>query len=121
LVASEFPHNDYRAAVPVIGPGHTYTTITDKLTSVVLTRHTPLAWFPIVFVAFSLLMGLTVALAYLLAKGIGIWGNNVPVGWAFDIINSGGSALATRARSSRRFCCSSSRTGAPRSTASRKR
>ena len=20
-------------------------------------------------------------------KGIGIWGNNVPVGWAFDIIN----------------------------------
>ena len=23
----------------------------------------------------------------LLLKGIGIWGNNVPVGWAFDIIN----------------------------------
>src|SRR4029453_11693679 len=25
--------------------------------------------------------------AYLLATGIGIWGNNVPVAWAFDIIN----------------------------------
>ena len=25
--------------------------------------------------------------AYLLLKGIGIWGNNIPVGWAFDIIN----------------------------------
>ena len=24
---------------------------------------------------------------YLLLKGIGIWGNNIPVGWAFDIIN----------------------------------
>ena len=33
------------------------------------------------------MMGLTVAIAYLLAKGIGIWGNNIPVGWAFDIIN----------------------------------
>ena len=32
-------------------------------------------------------MGLMVALTYLLAKGIGIWGNNIPVGWAFDIIN----------------------------------
>ena len=30
---------------------------------------------------------MTVALGYLLFKGIGIWGNNVPVGWAFDIIN----------------------------------
>src|SRR5262245_21013143 len=27
------------------------------------------------------------ATAYLLATGIGIWGNNIPVGWAFDIIN----------------------------------
>ncbi|MDQ3071299.1 MAG: polysulfide reductase NrfD, partial [Acidobacteriota bacterium] len=30
---------------------------------------------------------LTVSIAYLLLKGVGIWGNNVPVGWAFDIIN----------------------------------
>jgi molybdopterin-containing oxidoreductase family membrane subunit len=26
-------------------------------------------------------------IAYLVLKGIGIWGNNIPVGWAFDIIN----------------------------------
>ena len=30
---------------------------------------------------------LHMALGYLVLKGIGIWGNNVPVGWAFDIIN----------------------------------
>ena len=30
---------------------------------------------------------LLVAVGYLFLKGIGIWGNNVPVGWAFDIIN----------------------------------
>ncbi len=28
-----------------------------------------------------------VTVTYLLAKGIGIWGINVPVGWGFDIIN----------------------------------
>ncbi len=38
-------------------------------------------------VAFTLLTGLVVAISYLLLKGIGIWGNNIPVGWAFDIIN----------------------------------
>jgi Ni/Fe-hydrogenase subunit HybB-like protein len=26
-------------------------------------------------------------IAYLVLKGVGIWGNNIPVGWAFDIIN----------------------------------
>jgi len=36
------------------------------------------------------LMGLTlllVGLTYTLYKGIGAWGNNIPVGWAFGIIN----------------------------------
>ena len=28
-----------------------------------------------------------VTVGHLLLTGIGIWGNNVPVGWAFDIIN----------------------------------
>jgi molybdopterin-containing oxidoreductase family membrane subunit len=30
---------------------------------------------------------LTVAVSVTLAKGIGMWGNNIPVGWAFGIIN----------------------------------
>ena len=32
-------------------------------------------------------MLLNVTIGKLLLEGIGIWGNNVPVGWAFDIIN----------------------------------
>ena len=32
-------------------------------------------------------MLLLVSLSYLLVKGIGIWGNNQPVGWAFEITN----------------------------------
>src|SRR3989440_6367562 len=30
---------------------------------------------------------LTLALVVTIARGIGMWGNNIPVGWAFDIIN----------------------------------
>jgi molybdopterin-containing oxidoreductase family membrane subunit len=32
-------------------------------------------------------MVLNLTIGNLLIKGIGIWGNNIPVGWAFDIIN----------------------------------
>jgi Ni/Fe-hydrogenase subunit HybB-like protein len=84
---SQYRKGDFRAPIPVINPGHSFRSITDKLVTMVLTPNTPLVWFFIMFVGLSLLMGLTVALAYLLAKGIGIWGNNVPVSWAFDIIN----------------------------------
>ena len=30
---------------------------------------------------------LFVSLTYLVIRGVGIWGNNQPVGWAFDITN----------------------------------
>jgi Ni/Fe-hydrogenase subunit HybB-like protein len=85
--ASQFPKGDFRAPLPVINPGHSLRSITDKLTTMVLTPHTPIAWFVVIGIGFTLVMGLTVSLSYLLAKGIGIWGNNIPVGWAFDIIN----------------------------------
>ena len=56
MSASQFPEGDFRAPVPVIAPGHSYRSITEKLTDMVLTTHTPLAWFGVIFVGFSLLM-----------------------------------------------------------------
>jgi len=73
--------------VPVIAPGHTFASITDKVTSVVLTRHTPLGWYAGMVLALTLAGVLAGSLAYLVTEGIGIWGNNQPVGWAFDITN----------------------------------
>jgi molybdopterin-containing oxidoreductase family membrane subunit len=84
---SQYPPGDFRAPLPVVQPGYGLKSMTDKLTSVVLTPTTPTAWFIVLGFAFTLLTGLLVALSYLLLKGVGIWGNNVPVGWAFDIIN----------------------------------
>ena len=87
MSATQYPPGDYREPVPVIAPGHSFRTITDKLTSLVLTKQTPLAWFPIIGIGFMLVTGLVIAITYLLFKGIGIWGTNIPVGWAFPIIN----------------------------------
>jgi molybdopterin-containing oxidoreductase family membrane subunit len=61
--------------------------VTDKISSIVLTHRTPLGWFLGFAVGFFFLMVLNITIVKLLFTGIGIWGNNIPVGWAFDIIN----------------------------------
>jgi Ni/Fe-hydrogenase subunit HybB-like protein len=71
----------------IIGPGHTYATVTDKISAIVLTRKWSLGWLAGFGVAFVLVMLLLYAVTYLFVRGIGIWGVNVPVGWGFAIIN----------------------------------
>jgi Ni/Fe-hydrogenase subunit HybB-like protein len=72
---------------PILAPGHTNKTITDKISSLILTRHTPRAWFLGVVVAFGLLMLMQVSVGWLMVRGLGVWGINVPVAWGFAIIN----------------------------------
>jgi Ni/Fe-hydrogenase subunit HybB-like protein len=71
----------------IIRPGHTYATVTDKISSIVLTRKWSLHWLAGFGISFMLVMLLMVAVTYLFVEGIGIWGVNVPVGWGFAIIN----------------------------------
>jgi Ni/Fe-hydrogenase subunit HybB-like protein len=72
---------------PVIEPGHTYASVTDKISSIVLTGKTPRIWFIGFGVSFLVVMVMLYAIAVLLAYGTGIWGINIPVGWGFAIIN----------------------------------
>jgi len=72
---------------PVIEPGYSFASVTDKISSIVLTRRTPRGWLIGFAISFTLVMLLTVAIAYLLSAGIGIWGVNVPVAWGFAIVN----------------------------------
>ncbi|HBY99032.1 MAG: polysulfide reductase NrfD [Ardenticatenaceae bacterium] len=74
-------------AVPVIEPGYTYGSVTDKISSIVLTRRTPLGWYVGFAITFSLVMLLLFAITYLFYKGVGIWGINIPVAWGFAITN----------------------------------
>ena len=72
---------------PVIAPGHNFESVTETVAQIPLSKRTPLGWVFGFLIGFALLNGLGVALGWLVLKGIGIWGNNVPVAWAFDIIN----------------------------------
>ena len=84
----ELPHHvRVLTEEPVIEPGHTYASITDKISSIVLTRKTPKGWFIGFGITFAIAMMLLYAIGYLLVKGVGIWGINNPVGWGFAIIN----------------------------------
>src|SRR6185369_4360277 len=72
---------------PVIEPGYTFATVTDKISAVVLAQPTPRAWIVGFAIAFLLLCGLQLGVAVLLLRGVGIWGVNVPVAWGFAIVN----------------------------------
>jgi Ni/Fe-hydrogenase subunit HybB-like protein len=72
---------------PVLEPGHTYASVTDKISSIVLSKKQPKGWYFGFAIAFALLMLLQYAVTYLLAVGVGIWGINIPVGWGFAIVN----------------------------------
>ncbi len=66
---------------------HSFATVTDKISDLTLKKRTPFGWFIGFGIAFMVAQLLLMTVTYLLAKGIGIWGNNQPVGWAMPIIN----------------------------------
>ncbi len=75
------------AGPPILGPGHTYATVTDKISTIVLTEGTRKGWWLGFLLAFSLLMLMNLGLGYLLLVGVGIWGINIPIAWGFAIAN----------------------------------
>ncbi|HUF42628.1 MAG TPA: NrfD/PsrC family molybdoenzyme membrane anchor subunit [Verrucomicrobiae bacterium] len=72
---------------PILKPGHTYATLTDKISTIVLTQPTPRFWYVGFALAFAGTMLLFFTLAALLTVGVGLFGIMVPVGWGFDIVN----------------------------------
>src|SRR6202163_4445236 len=73
--------------IPWLEPGHTYASVTDKISSVVLTRPLGIGWIAGFALTFSIVMVLNLAIGYLIVKGTGIWGINIPIGWGFAIVN----------------------------------
>jgi molybdopterin-containing oxidoreductase family membrane subunit len=72
---------------PVIDPGLTFASVTDKISSIVLKRRTSLAWFFGFAISFALFQLMLLAITNLVFVGIGLWGVNVPVAWGMDILN----------------------------------
>jgi len=88
-VASEGLHNKggFGEPDPIIGPGHTFETVTDKISSIVLTRPVTPGWVFGLLIAFGALMLLNLVITLLMIKGVGIWGIRIPTAWGFAIVN----------------------------------
>ena len=85
---SEAGKTPYQPPVSELGPGQTsHTSITEKISGIVLTRNTPLSWFIFFAIGFLLFHGFAIGVPYLLFEGTGIWGLNNPIGWGWAIIN----------------------------------
>ena len=66
---------------------HDFASVTDRISDYTLKKRTPFGWFIGFGIAFLVAQLLVMTIGYLLYKGIGIFGTNQPVGWAFPIIN----------------------------------
>ncbi len=72
---------------PLIAAGQTYDSVGDTLTGIVLRRHGWKRWWIAMAGAVALLGLLVVSLGFLFLYGTAIWGNNIPVTWALDIVS----------------------------------
>ena len=71
----------------VLRPGWGYASVTDKIAGIVLTGHFGWRWWMAFLVASAGVCALLAAVSWLLVKGIGIWGVDIPVAWGFAIGN----------------------------------
>ena len=72
--------------IPLVPPGYTSGTVTDTISAVVL-KKTPTWWYFGFGLSFLVVMLFLYTVTYLFAKGVGIYGVNIPVGWGWDITN----------------------------------
>ncbi len=72
---------------PFISAHESYESVTEEIGSIVLTKRQPRSWWLGAAIAFALLMMFLFAISWLLYRGVGIWGINIPVAWGFAIVN----------------------------------
>ncbi len=78
--------DDPRQRAPLVLGNADYTAVTEDVCSI-NERGTPRAWWVAFFIASSFTGMFVVLLGYLFTTGVGVWGNNNQVSWAFPIIN----------------------------------
>jgi Ni/Fe-hydrogenase subunit HybB-like protein len=75
------------ARAPLVTGRHDYTSVTQSVCGIVETPAPPLAWYIAISISSSFAAMLFGLIGYLVFTGVGVWGNNVPVYWAWDIVN----------------------------------
>ena len=72
---------------PIIEGEHTYASISERICDFVQRRPLKVGWLMVTGFFFCFTMLMLLAITWLLVKGVGIWGINIPVGWGFAITN----------------------------------
>jgi molybdopterin-containing oxidoreductase family membrane subunit len=78
--------DDPREREQLVLGGKDFTTLTNAVANVA-ERKTTLGWKIAFVIAVCWLGVLGVCIGYLFTTGVGVWGTNQPVGWAFPIVN----------------------------------
>jgi Ni/Fe-hydrogenase subunit HybB-like protein len=90
-VAAERKRRDERSVlgfpVRLLGSEQTYDSIGDRIGGIVLKHPRPGFWWIGFLLSFGGVGLFFIAVSYLLFKGVGIWGVNIPVAWGFAIVN----------------------------------
>jgi molybdopterin-containing oxidoreductase family membrane subunit len=79
--------SESQADLAIIEPGYTFGSITDKISSIVLTGRTPRFWYLGFGLSFILVLVLLYCIAALVTIGVGLFGIMIPVAWGFAIVN----------------------------------
>ena len=72
-------------AAPLLGAGESYASVTRNVCAITLQHRFGRLWAAGFTLALVLALLLTFGIGWLLAKGVGIWGLNIPVAWSFAI------------------------------------
>ena len=85
-IADNVSHEPVSGRAPLILGGPDFRSITEAVARPAESP-TPLVWWLLFLPALGMLGILGISVGWLVWEGIGVWGLNQPVGWAFDITN----------------------------------
>ena len=80
------PETQVMVREPLVQNNRSMAWITDKVAGIVEGK-TPLWWWISVLITGTIAVLVPIFISYLVATGVGVWGNNNPIMWAWDITN----------------------------------
>ena len=84
--ASTIPFVERMPRPPLVWNNHSMAWISDRVAGIV-EHKAPRWWWVAIAISSSFAAFGTFCIIYLLFTGVGVWGNNIPVGWAWGITN----------------------------------
>ena len=75
------------SGVAILAPGMSFHSLTEQITSIVVSPDVPPFWFWSFTIAVTVVLVFLIGVVALISTGVGVFGNNIPVAWAFPITN----------------------------------